>query len=125
MAGEMKVSVSLLLEFPGGDKAVTAAREGELYDEDKEKHPESTNARCVEMTGIIGPDGKELPWVAYVKKVIIYSNEPDSLKLGGGEVVEVGLTNEIPDTWTKTKQVLVAKAIPPFTVEGLRKAGLI
>lgn len=127
MAEELGISVAFVLELTGGDKAVTVPRKAELYNEEA---PEpGGHTRCVAVSDICGApdaDGKvhPFPWVAdQLKTVIVYSDAPASLKLGDSGLV--GLTTEVKGPWTKPYKVLAADAIAPFTVEGLRKAGLI
>lgn len=127
MAEEMDISVSLVLKFDDGHMAVAVPRQAELYDElDKSK----SNARCIRLKGITHPtlrndDGTRalLPWLDNVHAALIHTNAPGSLELGTNGIV--GLTGEEPGIWTKSMPAIPVDALSPFTVEGLRKAGLI
>ena len=123
----MTISVALKLEYPNGLTALTVPRQAELYDE---QDPQKTNKRCIRMSGITDPtrtasDGSRclLPWVEqYVTAALIYTDAPGSLELGRGPV---GLTGEINGIWTKPLTAIPTDPIAPFTIEGLRKAGLV
>jgi hypothetical protein len=128
VAEEMEISVSLVLKFPGGLTAVTVPKQAELYDETGQNMP---NKRCIRLSGVEDPNGKVTngvrdlrQWVTdYVEEALIYTNAPASLELGGNNV---GLTGGGgTGEWTKDVDAIPADPIAPFTMEGLRKAGLI
>lgn len=127
MAEEMNISVALKLEFPNGLTAVTVPRVAELYDETDASMP---NKRCIRMSGIVDPTRTEangaqclLSWVTdYATAALIYTDAPGSLELGGSTV---GLTGAQDGVWTKPLLAIPTDPIAPFTVEGLRKAGLV
>lgn len=128
MAQKMDVSVSFVLTLPGGQVALTVPTQAELYDE---LTAGRTNSRCIRVSDIGDPvkmnaDGTHAleQWVTdRVEKVLIYTHAPGSLALGDAN--NVGLTAELDGTWTKTITAIPADPIVPFTVEWLRKAGLV
>lgn len=127
MAAEMDIKVALLVKLPGGLTAVTVPEDAELYDEADQTR---ANKRCIRLNGVEEPLGRVTngirdlrPWVTnYVDKALIYTDKPESLELGSKYV---GLTGVLGGDWTKPVETLVADPIAPFSIEGLRKAGLI
>lgn len=127
MAEEMNISVSLVLKFDDGHVAVAVPRQAELYDEQDKTKP---NARCIRLKGIThptqrNPDGTRalLPWLESVQGALLHTDAPGSLALGSNSIV--GLTGEDPGIWTKSIPAIPVDSLAPFTIEGLRRAGLI
>ena len=125
----MDISVSLVLELPNGMFAVTVPKQAELYDEMGQNMP--NHHRCIRLYGVEDPNGKVTngvrdlqQWVTdYATKAIIYTDAPGSLDL---RTPNVGLTGGGgTGEWTKDVTAFPADSIDPFTVEGLRKVGLI
>lgn len=122
-----EVTVALVLKFPSGHKALVPPTKAEIYKEVDTTRP---NQRCLRVPGIIDTTQTQgngvqclLSWVEnYVESAIVYSDTPGVVQAG---VESIGLTGDTNNIWTKSIVAFAADPLAPFTVDGLRKAGLV